>query len=366
MSYQANDSNDSCEKSEDGMHMHCSMPHVPERKIDENMDPNRAFLIRDNEKKWVNFTVLHYHFLESKNEWIGAGNQKQAVRDAFAEWKALGVGLEFSEVPNPLDAEVRITFERGIGAWSYIGRDSIDFIGNRRERTMNFGWDLTTPYGHDTALHEIGHALGFPHEHQNPNAGIIWDEEAVYATFAQPPNSWNRETTFRNIIRKISPQAVQGSAWDKNSVMHYQFPAGIIRFPEQYRTQSLIPDPGLSPMDIEEVKKFYPPAVAEQEMPELKAFLSYKIDLKPGEQLDFVITPEQTRKYKIQTFGKLDTLLVLFEETDTEPVFLQGDDDSGSDFNSLIETRLIRGRSYLLRLRLYFADDSGLGAVMIW
>ncbi|MDQ6986209.1 MAG: M12 family metallopeptidase [Mariprofundaceae bacterium] len=362
MSYKPNDS---CGNSEEETQMHCSMPLVPERKLDENMDPNRAFLIRDNEKKWVNFTVLHYHFLESRDEWIGAESQKQAVRDAFDEWKALGIGLEFSEVPDPRDAEVRITFERGVGAWSYIGRDSIDYIGNRNERTMNFGWDVTTPYGHDTALHEIGHALGFPHEHQNPNAGIVWDEEAVYATFAQSPNRWSREKSFNNIIRKISPQAVQGSAWDKDSIMHYQFPAGIIRFPEQYRTQSLIPDTGLSPMDIEEVKKFYPPAVAEQQA-ELKEFLSHIIDLKSGEQLDFVIKPNQTRKYKIQTFGKLDTLLVLFEEAEDEPIYLQGDDDSGSDFNSFIEARLIRGRTYLLRLRLYFADDSGLGAVMLW
>ena len=29
----------------------------------------------------------------------------------------------------------------------------------------------------DTALHGIGHTLGLPHEHQNPNAGIVWDVE---------------------------------------------------------------------------------------------------------------------------------------------------------------------------------------------
>ena len=53
---------------------------------------------------------------------------------------------------------------------------------------MNFGWDLTQPGEIDTAIHEIGHTLGFPHEHQNPHAGIVWDEEAVYAALAQPPN----------------------------------------------------------------------------------------------------------------------------------------------------------------------------------
>ena len=31
---------------------------------------------------------------------------------------------------------------------------------------MNFGWDLTQPGEIDTALHEIGHTIGFPHEHQ--------------------------------------------------------------------------------------------------------------------------------------------------------------------------------------------------------
>ena len=71
------------------------------------------------------------------------------------------------------EAEIRIGFQPG-SSWSYVGRDAIDLVSDFNERTMNFGWDLTTSYGCDTALHEIGHALGFPHEHQNPNAGIIW------------------------------------------------------------------------------------------------------------------------------------------------------------------------------------------------
>jgi len=54
---------------------------------------------------------------------------------------------------------------------------------------MNFGEPLVgSPRGFDTALHEIGHTLGLKHEHQNPYAGIVWDEEEVYAYTAKPPN----------------------------------------------------------------------------------------------------------------------------------------------------------------------------------
>ena len=68
----------------------------------------------------------------------------------------------------------------------------------------------------------------------------------------------------------------------------------------------------------------------------------------------------------MQTFGDLDTVMVLFEDVDGEPVYLAGDDDSGTNFNAQIEMRLMRGRTYYLRLRLYYANTTGQGAVMLW
>ena len=85
----------------------------------------------------------------------------------FGVWEKVGLGLEFAEVQSRDDAEIRIGFMRGDGAWSYVGRDV--FLAGRNERTMNFGWDIRNDI--DTPVHEIGHTLGFPHEHQNPNAG---------------------------------------------------------------------------------------------------------------------------------------------------------------------------------------------------
>ncbi|MFT4937972.1 MAG: hypothetical protein ACI88A_000994 [Paraglaciecola sp.] len=342
----------------------CVLPLVEPRKLDENINPSRESLIRYIEKKWVNHTVLHYYFMQDRRDLAGHEAQIQAVRDAFDEWKNLGLGLYFFEVYQANEAEFRIGFEPG-SSWSYVGRDNIDLAPNPNQQTMNFGWDLTTPYGHDTALHEIGHALGFPHEHQNPNTGIVWDEDKVYAAFADYPNFWDKDKTFHNIIRKISPQAVAGSIWDRDSVMHYQFQAGLILQPSEYKNQPLLPAPGLSEMDKQEARKFYP-GQSLTEWPELKPFLSHKLDMQPGEQLDFVIAPEVSRTYTMQTFGEMDTVIVLFEDDSGETIYLAGSDDSGTDLNSKIQFRLIKGRHYFLRLRLYTAAASGLAGLMLW
>lgn len=337
----------------------CTLPVVPERVFERSVNPNRARLIRISDRKWVNGTVLHYHFFDAPEE------QKAVVREAFEVWKDLGIGLRFEEVDSADEAEVRIGFVQGDGAWSYIGRDIIDLGLGTDERTMNFGWDLTgDPREIDTPVHEIGHTLGFPHEHQNPNAGIVWDEPAVYAALAAPPNSWDRQTTFHNIIRKISPDTVQGSSWDPNSVMHYPFEAGLIKEPARYRA-GLTPAGGLSERDETWAETFYP-ALEEVGETELKPFESVRLRISAGEQKNFVIKPQATRYYEIRTFGASDTVIVLFEDQSGEPRYMAGDDDSGEGRNAYIRVRLMSGRKYILRIRLYYATREGDTAVMLW
>lgn len=122
----------------------CVMPHVPERVLPPDLHPDRARLIVVNDKKWANGTVLRYYFFDRATDgvngaWVGPAAQKDAVRDAFAEWKALDIGLEFREVPDREDAEIRIGFDQRDGSWSYVGRDVIDIARDPNERTMNFG-----------------------------------------------------------------------------------------------------------------------------------------------------------------------------------------------------------------------------------
>jgi hypothetical protein len=357
---------------------YCSLPPQLARVFAPEVTANRAELIRMTSAKWVNGTPLHYYFFDKATDgatvllangtrqwrpWTTTSAEKNVVRQAFTAWTNVDIGLGFQEVATRDEAEIRIGFMRGDGAWSYVGRELLS--AGRDERTMNFGWDLTRHAREiDTAMHEIGHTLGFPHEHQNPKAGIVWDEEAVYTALAKPPNEWDRDTTFHNIIRKIRQDLVQGSSWDPNSIMHYPFGPGLIREPAQFRA-GLTPAGGLSARDREWVKTFYPPLQPDQD-PVLVPGQSVALSLKPAEQRNFVFQPAVTRYYEMRTFGVSDTVMVLFEDDNGQQRYLTGDDDSGEGRNAYIRIRLFKGRKYILRIRLYYADRADETAVMLW
>ncbi|MFI9249867.1 M12 family metallopeptidase [Streptomyces sp. NPDC053069] len=343
------------------MPRYCNQPPQTQPVLPSDLSPNRSRAILLVRAKWINGTVLHYAFLDQGGD-VGGPEQLDEVRHAFQAWKALGIGLEFQEVEDPSDSEIRIVFQQSQGSSSYVGRDNLGI--STREPTMTFGWDLTTPYGKATALHETAHAMGLAHEHQNPFAGIVWDEEKVYADLAGPPNNWPHEVTFNNILRKLSPNEVTGSAWDPDSIMEYSFGPGLILSPEAYRGG--IPETlSLSATDKARVLQWYPPLAARPQ--QLQAFQSTPLQLATGQQTDFEIVPSETRSYQIGTFGNSDVLLALFEETaDGGLRYVTADDDSGQDRNGRLETRLVKGHRYLARARLYSAWGSGSAALMYW
>jgi hypothetical protein len=145
--------------------------------------------------------------------------------------------------------------------------------------------------------------------------------------------------------------------------MEYWFPAGLIKEPARFQA-GLNPPGGLSAADKEWIRKFFP--ALKPTVPVLKPFQSVTLSLEPGEQADFSLEPQASRKYEIATFGTSDTVMVLFEDVDGELRFIAGDDDSGEDRNSRVSAKLFQGRRYVVRVRLYWAGESGQTAIMHW
>ena len=178
-----------------------------------------------------------------------------------------------------------------------------------------------------------------PHEHQNPFAGIVWDEPAVYEYFGGPPNNWNREKTFHNVLRKLDTRRGHGLAVGPGLDHAVRVRPGPDQGAAEVPRQGISPPGKLSAADKEWARKWYPGEAPPQER-KLKPFESVALTLKAGEQADFVIEPPASRRYQIGTFGTADTVMVLFEEVGGELRYLQGDDDSGTDRNARMLQRL--------------------------
>ncbi len=177
--------------------------------------------------------------------------ERNAVRKAIAVWKTY-VNLTFREVESASGAVIRVGFRPGDGSWSFVGRDALQV--SEADPTMNFGWDITAPDQENTVLSEIGHALGFPNEHQNPRKGIEWDRDAVFEHFSRPPLNWSASQVTFNILRKLDLSEYPCTRdFDPNSVMMYPFPAGLTKSGD-----AISPEPGLSASDKACAREMYP------------------------------------------------------------------------------------------------------------
>jgi hypothetical protein len=309
----------------------------------------KAILLK--KEMWTNGKLLTYHFLENSG-WTWTEDQKQTVRWGFSQWMSLGIGLRFAETARPDQAIIRIG-NLPPESWSWVGRE-LERYSKPDGRNMNFGWDLRTPWGKATVLHEIGHAIGMPHEHQNPKSGIVWNEPAVYEYYESLEDPWEPSEIYDNVIKKLDLDSVKGSDWDIRSIMHYPTKAGLIAKPEELRINGTPENFVLSPNDILWAKSSYPPSGASHAIS-----VGETLDIKIGDsdEMEFSFNPEETREYKFQTSGATDLLLELVKIVGDKETIVAQVDDSGTADNAAIVSLLEAGSRYVARARVIFADQ---------
>lgn len=294
-------------------------------------------------KTWMNGTTLSVLFLG------GTAEQRAIAMEQAGWWSSIcNIKFDFS---NRQDAQIRVSFNSGQGAWSYIGTDASHIPLD--QSTMNLGF-----LDGGTAAHEFGHALGLGHEHANPAGGIQWNREEVIDALSGPPNHWTLEMIEHNVFNKYSVDQINGTAFDPDSIMLYWFPKEWTLNGVETKANEV-----LSSLDKSFIAgaKMYPlagPTPVKARQLEVGA-APYWTDIGAfGEEDLFRFTAEQGGLYVAETSGKTDVIMKLFGPG-SETALIAEDDDGGFGLNAQIMRPLIAGK-YFLQVR-HWNKAKGIG-----
>jgi Astacin (Peptidase family M12A) len=295
-------------------------------------------------KTWMNGSTLAVRFIG------GSAAQRAKTREQAGWWEAVAnLKFDFNDAPN---ADIRITYDPDDGAWSYIGTDCRSIPLN--EATMNLGF-----LDGGTAAHEWGHAIGLAHEHQNPAGGILWNEEVVLREMAGSPNFWSAEMTRHNVLARYKAEQVNGTSFDRESIMLYFFPA-------EWTTNGIGTEANevLSKVDKQFIAgaRMYP-----KKAPTVDSATPLVVGAKKrtaagigqfGEEDLFRFTVATTGPHIVDTRGPTDVVMKLFGPNSPTALIAE-DDDSGYKNNARIAVNLLAG-DYWVQVR-HYNRESGMG-----
>jgi TolA-binding protein len=182
--------------------------------------PGLEGLVADKYWVWPNASKLHVHFLD------GSPDARAAVAQIAAEWSEFA-NIDFVfhlEDAAPAQVDIAITFDDP-ACNSSMGPGSRQAVqwGGPSMRLCHIDRMVGSEFFRRAVLHEFGHALGMHHEHQSPKAAFSWDKPVVYAYYAQI--GWDQAFVDQWVFSKVAEDSVRATAWDPDSVMHYEFPA---------------------------------------------------------------------------------------------------------------------------------------------
>lgn len=313
----------------------CCDVHPPQRHS-ISLNVLSAIVIRG--KQWQVGQEIPIYFMNGTQE------EHEQVKEWVKEWEDV-INLQFKWVDDPT-ASVRIHFDNSGASWSYIGNDALEIPA--RYPTMNFGWEIDK----STVLHEFGHMLGMGHEHQNPEGGIEWNEHEVIRDLSGAPNYWDEDTIRSNVLEKYRTDQVNGTEFDRESIMLYSFPGEwTVNLPAGTPWNM-----ELSDVDKEFMASQYPgaPKPVVKELPVFHP-QPHAADIgAAGEEDLYRFRVAEQGVYVVETTGSTDLTMNLLRGDQV----LAFNDDGGARYNPRIEMSLSPGE-YTVQIRHYSEDGTG-------
>jgi hypothetical protein len=299
-------------------------------------------------KLWMNGSTLRVRFIG------GTSAQREKATEQALWWTAhANLTLDFNDAP---DAEIRVAFDEGDGAWSYVGTDCRSIPAD--QPTMNLGF-----MDGGTAAHEFGHAIGLAHEHQNPAGGIEWNEDVVIRDLSGPPNYWSEAMIRHNVLDKYRVDQINGTDFDPDSIMLYFFPGTWVKSGVGTHANEL-----LSAMDKAYIAsaKAYPktaPTVVDAREIRVGAARRTAAEIGGyGEEDLFKFSVVDPGRHVLDTRGPTDVVMKLFGP-DNPTALIAEDDDSGVALNAAIHADLVPG-TYFAQVR-HYNQQAGMGKYSI-
>ncbi|KAF4952799.1 hypothetical protein FGADI_6460 [Fusarium gaditjirri] len=136
---------------------------------------------------------------------------EQWVQDANISFRFLATKANNHDIGS---ADVRITFQPGI-SWSVVGTQALRLPG----RTMNLAvepWHAADQIRR-MAFHELGHALGFRHEHASPACNLNFDKAKWMIDTGKTEEDFDA-----NFGKRVDDRPRLVSKFDRQSIMIYE------------------------------------------------------------------------------------------------------------------------------------------------